>query len=174
MIWGQDCSRALNNRGKPGKFIKIPLPSHPMQAPKTVEKQILIQAPASAVWEVLTRADKMQEWLSDLRVEVVSDWEKGSPILFNSRMHGKSQTDKGIILDLQPNKLFSYSLWTPISRVPDIPENYSIITFELEPQENGTLLRLSHSQLTALASFEHSNYYWGITLTVIKKMVEGL
>ena len=143
-----------------------------MVSNKTITKTITIKATPAKVWDTLTNPERMKVWLSDPEIEVVSEWKVGGPITFNGKQY-KTNSYKGTILKFEPVKIFQYSFWTKISRLPDKPENYTIIEFTLVPEEDRTLLTLTHSNLIAEAAMEHSNYYWNVTLQVIKKLIES-
>ncbi|MEJ0104533.1 MAG: SRPBCC domain-containing protein [Bacteroidota bacterium] len=86
-------------------------------------------------------------------------------------MNGKHEF-KGKILQLEPGKLFQYSSWSKISKLPDKPENYSLIEFRLTPMEDQTTLSVTHSNLIAKAAVEHSNFYWNVALGLIRRLTE--
>lgn len=50
---------------------------------------ITIKAPVYRVWDTLTRTDLMQQWMGDpeMHVEVITDWEVGSPIVIKGFHH---------------------------------------------------------------------------------------
>jgi uncharacterized protein YndB with AHSA1/START domain len=85
-----------------------------------------INAPASRVWSAITNPELIRKYLFD--TEVISDWKLGSPILYKGEWQGQAFEDKGEILDIQPEKLFVSTHWSPLSGVPDLPENYHTVT----------------------------------------------
>ncbi len=76
-------------------------------------------------------------------------------------------------MKFDPQKVFAYTYWSKVTRLPDIPENYATIEFVLEAKDNQTILTFTTTNLIAETAYEHSNFYWGITLNVIKKLVES-
>ena len=142
-----------------------------MEAGKTVNKTISIKAASATIWNALTNPELIKLWMSDAELEIISGWVTGSPIIFKTNLNGKHEF-KGKILQLEPGKVFQYSSWSKISRLPDIPENYSLIEFRLIPTENQTILSVTHSNLIAKAAVEHSNYYWNVALELIRRLVE--
>ena len=143
-----------------------------MSTDKTIAKTITINALPLRVWDTLTNPEQMKLWLSDLEISVISEWKVGSPITFNGKQ-SKTNSYKGIVLKFEPGKVFQYSLWTRISRLPDKPENYTVIEFTLTSKGNQTVLTLTHSNLIAETAMEHSNFYWNVALQVIKKLAES-
>src|SRR6185436_13664938 len=114
-----------------------------MATDKILNKTIKINAPTAAVWKALTTPHLIKEWL--FGTNVISDWKVGSSMLFTGNWQGTDYADKGTILKFDTEKVFQYNYWSGFSGLPDSPENYSIITFELMPVDNATLLTLKHS-----------------------------
>src|SRR3954454_1747710 len=99
-----------------------------MTSGKIVNKTITINAPVSKVWEALTNPELVREWLSAERTTaVVSDWQVGSPLIFTGTWHRIKYADKGTILKLEREQALEYSYWSKFSKLPDSPENYSVI-----------------------------------------------
>jgi len=142
-----------------------------MEPDKTISKTINITATPAKIWNALTNPELIKLWMSDAELEIISGWVIGSPIILKTNLNGKHEF-KGKILQMEPGKIFQYSSWSKISRLPDIPENYSLIEFRLTPMENQTSLSVTHSNLIAKAAVEHSNYYWNIALELIRRLVE--
>ncbi len=102
-----------------------------------VEKSIEINAPASKVWEVLTKPDLIKEWVKEWWPDFVtleSDWKLGSP------MHWKIATGaiaaEGKITAIKPCSLLSFSFKGGAPK----PVNE---TFRLEEQGGRTMFMVS-------------------------------
>lgn len=134
-----------------------------------VEKERQIAAPANKVWNVLTTPDLIEKWLG---TKTISEWEIGKPIEFRFTWDGKEFTDKGNILKFELNKSFSYDYWSNFSGLPDQPQNYSKVTFELAPINEKTKLKLVHENIVNQVMFEHSDQNWEETMDVIKGLSE--
>lgn len=141
-----------------------------MATDKILKKTIRINAPASEVWKILTTPNLIKEWL--FGTKVISDWKAGSSILFTGNWQGTDYADKGTILKFDIEKVFQYSYWSGFSGLPDSPENYSVITFELTPIDNATMLTLTHSHFPNETLYEHTDKNWDMTLGLMKKIVE--
>jgi uncharacterized protein YndB with AHSA1/START domain len=141
-----------------------------MAIDKTLEKTTRIDKPASEVWKALTTPDIIKQWL--FGTTVTSDWKVGSPLLFTGKWEGKEYADKGTILKLENERVLEYNYWSGFSGLPDSPENYSVITFELTPVDNTTILTLKQSNFPGEESFEHTDKNWDATLDLLKKTVE--
>jgi uncharacterized protein YndB with AHSA1/START domain len=140
---------------------------------KTVQKTVGINAPVSRVWETITTPELIREWLSDTPIDVVSNWREGSEMIFKGTWHNRAYEDKGVIQAYEPEKLFRYSFWSHMSQIADIPENYSVIEFRLEPEGDHTDLTLTQSNFVSDTIYRHSNYYWTLTLDRLKKTIES-
>ncbi|MFI5153097.1 MAG: SRPBCC family protein [Chitinophagales bacterium] len=141
-----------------------------MASDKILKKTIPINAPASAVWKALTKPDLIKEWL--FGTNVISDWRVGCSILFAGNWQGKDYADKGTILRFEIEKVFEYNYWSGFSGLPDRPENYSVIRFELAPNGNATILTLTQNNFPTEAMYEHTAQNWDATLELMKKIIE--
>ncbi len=141
-----------------------------MATDKILEKTISINAPTSKVWNVLTNPDLIKEWL--FGTNVISDWKVGASILFTGNWQGTDYADKGTILKFDIDKVFQYNYWSGFSGLPDSPENYSVITFELTAKDNTTTLTLTQSNFATETAYNHSDKNWEVTLQLMKKIIE--
>ena len=150
-----------------------------MVVSKTVHKTIDIDAPPSSVWHTLTTPQIMRQWLSENgTVTITTDWSIGSPFIWSVIWSGIAHNDKGVVVRFEPEIILQYSNWSEISHLPDKPEYYSILGFELTPDSTRTLpyttLSFTHSNLVTEAIYKHSNFYWNATLNKIKKITEQM
>jgi uncharacterized protein YndB with AHSA1/START domain len=133
-------------------------------------RSITINAPVTIVWAALISPEMIKKYL--FGTDVVSDWKVGSPIIFKGEWQGKTYKDKGVILRLEPERLIQYSHWSNLSGLPDTPENYHIVTFELSGQGSRTLLSLSQDNNPDEESREHSRKNWEMVLATLKSLLE--
>lgn len=136
-----------------------------------VKKERIIETSPAMVWTVLTNPEYINEWLG---VEAESDWKINSTLLLKFSWKGKNFVDKGKIIRLDENKLFAYTYWSNFSGLPDKPENYSKIKFELEEKGTKTLLKLSHSNIKNQTMLNHSDKNWEETLDLIMSISESI
>jgi uncharacterized protein YndB with AHSA1/START domain len=136
----------------------------------TLKKSININATTSEVWNTLTNPELIKEWL--FGTKVISDWKVGTSILFTGNWQGTDYADKGTILKFEIEKIFQYSYWSGFSGLPYMPENYSVITFLLTPNDTATILTLTQSNFATETAYEHSNKNWDATLERMKKIIE--
>ena len=93
------------------------------------EATTTINAPAAKVWDALTRPELIKQYL--FGTQVTTDWRVGSPITYEGVWEGKAYKDKGKILQVEPGKLLVSSYWSALSGLPDVPENYQTVRYEL-------------------------------------------
>jgi uncharacterized protein YndB with AHSA1/START domain len=138
-----------------------------------ITKSIRIDAPSSKVWEILTVHDLMKEWMAEpeMELDIFTNWEVGSPMVVKGFHHVKFE-NRGTVLAFDPNKLLSYSYLSSISKLPNRPENYTVIEFKLAHVENGVTLAITLSNFPTEAILKHVDFYWAGTMEVIKKVAE--
>jgi uncharacterized protein YndB with AHSA1/START domain len=141
---------------------------------QTICKTIRINASVNAVWEALTQAELMARWMHDSEIEIVTTWEIGSPIIINANevSYKTAFTNAGVVLQFAKDQVLEYSHLSSLSRLPDQPENYTIIRFDLQPEEDHTLLELTLSNFPTESHYKHIDFYWTITLEILKRYVE--
>ena len=130
-----------------------------------------IHAPASKVWEAITKPDLIKQYL--FGSDVISDWKVGSPITYKGEWQGKSFEDKGKILEMEPEKLLRSTHWSPLSGVPDTPENYHTVTYELSEKDGNTDVTISQDNNASEEERTHSEQNWKTALDNLKRLLEG-
>jgi len=131
---------------------------------------ISINAPAAKVWNALTNPEVIKQYM--FGTTVISDWLKGSQIVWKGAWQGKKYEDKGVILKLKPERLIQYSHFSPLSGKPDLPENYHTVTIKLTTDEAGTAVSLSQDNNETEEAREHSEKNWKMMLDALKKLLE--
>ncbi len=141
-----------------------------MKSSQILKKEITLKATQEEVWEALTDPIKLKQMM--FGCTVVTSWEIGSEILFKGEWEGIEFVDKGHILNFEKGKSYAYDYWSTFSGLPDSPENYSMIMFEVEEVNNGTLLYLEQHNFATETAYEHSNKNWDQALSTLKEMLE--
>ena len=131
---------------------------------------ITIGAPIANVWDALVNPEMIKQYM--FGTTAVSDWTEGSPVVWKGEWEGKPYEDKGVILQLKPERVLQYSHFSPLSGQADVPANYHTVTIELSPKGTGTILRLSQDNNSTEEDREHSEKMWGMMLTGLKKVLE--
>jgi uncharacterized protein YndB with AHSA1/START domain len=137
----------------------------------TLTKSISINAPISKVWEALTNRELIKEYF--FGTDCISDWKKGSPIVYRGIWDGKAYEDKGNIIDIEPGKFIFYNYWSSMSNKEDIPENYDEIRYELSTNNNQTIFTVIQHNIKTQEAHDHSATNWGYIMDGLKKMLEA-
>ena len=125
-----------------------------------------INAASEKVWDALVTPEAIKKYM--FGTNVVSTWKEGSPIAWKGEWKGKAYEDKGVILQFQPGRVLQYTHFSPLSGLPDIPENYHTVTIELSDQGDArTHVSLSQDKNPTEEARAHSEENW-------KKMLDGL
>ncbi|MFD6273926.1 SRPBCC domain-containing protein [Nocardia asteroides] len=117
-----------------------------------------IAASPERVWEVLTDPAQIRRFM--FGAEVDTDWQPGSPIVWQGEYEGTRYEDKGTILAADPGKLLKLTHYSPLGGAPDLPENYHTLTYELTASEAGTHLALSQDNNASPDEAEHARCMW--------------
>ena len=138
---------------------------------KVIKKRIVINATAAKVWDALVNKEIIKQYM--FGTETTSDWMKGSSISFTGEFNGMSYKDGGEILEIEQNKILSYTYWSSMSGIEDIPENYAVVTYKLDGEDGAIELTVEQSNIPTESMYENSNAHWGAVLHQIKEIVEG-
>ncbi len=136
----------------------------------TAEASININAPVERVWEALIDPKAIQYYM--FGAQVTSEWREGSSITWKGEWQGKSFEDRGKILQLVPQRLLQYSHFSPLSGMPDKPENYHTVTVEILPNETHTHVTLNQDNNATEEERIHSKQNWEMMLASLKKFLE--
>jgi len=142
-----------------------------MNSKFTAKATSMINAPASKVWDALTKPDLIKQYL--FGTEVNTDWQVGSPITYKGKWEGKTYEDKGKILQIEPEKLLVSTFWSSLAGLPDLPENYKTVHYELSPENGGTKLTIIQDNNASQEEADHSAQNWNTVLDGMKKLLEG-
>jgi uncharacterized protein YndB with AHSA1/START domain len=104
-----------------------------------------IDAPADEVWRALTTPKTLKTYFMGSDVE--SDWKVGHPIRFRGEYKGKAYEDHGEIRSFEPGKRLAFSHFSPLTGAKDAPENYNLITIDLEAAGPKTKVTLTQAKL---------------------------
>lgn len=132
--------------------------------------EVVVNAPIAKVWEALTDPKIVKQYL--FGTEVVTDWKVGSPIIWKGVWQGKPYEDKGEILQMIPEKLLETTYWSNMAGLPDRPENYKKVTYELGEENGSTKLILTQDNNPTEEDKNHSEQNWKMVLDGLKKLLE--
>jgi len=120
----------------------------------SVSESIEVNATPEQVWEALTNPEIIKEYL--FGTETITDWKVGSEIVFQGEYEGHKYRDHGIIKEIIPLELISYSYWSGFSGLEDKPENYSLVTYKVEKEKNSTKFTWVQTGFATDQGYEHS------------------
>ncbi len=129
-----------------------------------------INVSVAQVWDALVNSSTIKKYM--FGTTVISDWKEGSKIVWTGEWQGKSYEDKGTILQLKPMTKLQYTHFSPLTGLPDIPENYHTVTVELTDKGKQTIVSLSQDNNSTQQAKEHSEKNWGMMLASLKKLLE--
>lgn len=151
-----------------------------------IEKELFVRAPQERVWRAISDAGEFGDWFGiDLDGEFASC----------ARMTGRIKPTKAdaavaelqkkyagmrlafVVERMEPMSLFSYR-WHPFAVDPDADyskEPMTLVTFELEPADGGTMVRVIESGFDSIPierraeAFEANDKGWAMQLQLIEK-----
>lgn len=129
-----------------------------------------INASTKKVWDALVNPAVIKTYM--FGTTVTSNWKEGSSITWKGEWQGKTYEDKGIIRQIKPEKLIQYTHFSPLVGLPDIPENYHLVTIELMAKDNKTRVALSQDNNATAEAQQHSEKNWSQMLSGLKKVLE--
>lgn len=135
-------------------------------------KAVQVHAPATAVWALLTQPPLMKKWMPEAVTDIITDWQQGGPFIIRGQLYKKPFENKGTVISFHPPQLLEYTHLSSLSRLPDVPENYTIMSFRLDAVDDGTRLALAINNFPTETIYRHLAFYWNVTLELLKKMVE--
>lgn len=112
----------------------------------TAQVSRTIDASPDEVWDALTDPKVIKTYFFGADVE--TDWKVGSPVKIKGEMKGKTYEDKGEVRSFDPGRKLAFSHFSPSTGQLDAPENYHLVTYDLEPEGDGTRVTLTQSNLT--------------------------
>jgi uncharacterized protein YndB with AHSA1/START domain len=132
---------------------------------------ITIDAPRATVWQVVTDEALLSRAFLGARVE--TDWREGSPITFSGEWEGKRFRDKGEIAAARTNELLRFTHFSPMTGLPDTPENYHTVSFELSERGPRTVLTITQTNVASEEEQRHSEANWERVAQAAKELAEG-
>jgi uncharacterized protein YndB with AHSA1/START domain len=134
---------------------------------------VLINSTVPVVWEILTDPKMMSLWMGEpeMQIEIETNWKLNSPIIIRGYHHVRFE-NRGVVLEFEKDKRLCYTHLSSVSRLPDIPENYSKLLFTLKEGPTATELTVTVENFPTESIQKHLQFYWRGTLTRIKAVAE--
>jgi uncharacterized protein YndB with AHSA1/START domain len=129
-----------------------------------------IQAPIERVWRAITTPSEMQQWF--FGVETDADWRPGGTLVHRGEYQGKPYIDKGEILEIEPPRRLVHTHWSDVSGLPDSPEHYQEVAWDLADRGGSTQLTITERNLPSAEAAKTSERAWKAALQSLREMLE--
>lgn len=117
--------------------------------PDHIERETVINAPVERVWALITEPEHVGRWFGDAGASI--DLRPGGEMLIHWDEHG---TNHAQVVAVEAPTRFAFR-WAPF-RVPaggePVEGNSTLVEFTLEPEGDGTRLRVFESGFASLAA----------------------
>jgi uncharacterized protein YndB with AHSA1/START domain len=142
-----------------------------------IERETFVKAPAEQVWAVLTEPARIDGWFSPGGPSEI-DLRPGGVMTLN---HGEYGTFPTLIVTVDPPRHFAYRWASAHPGAPATEENSTLVQFFLEPEADGTRLRLVESGFAGLdipadreptAGYESHSGGWTEIVTILREHAE--
>jgi uncharacterized protein YndB with AHSA1/START domain len=142
-----------------------------------IEKQILLRAPRSRVWQALTDAEKFGQWFG---VKLAGSFAPGALLRGNITHKGYEHLPFEFTIErMEPETVFSWR-WHPYAI--DLAVDYSsepttLVVFELSEVADGTMLRVVETGFDGIPLSRRPNAFranengWEIQMKAIERYV---
>jgi uncharacterized protein YndB with AHSA1/START domain len=134
------------------------------------KRSVTVHADAAKVWDALTNPEMIKQYLYGTRA--FSDWKEGSSITYEGVWQGKSYKDKGVVKKIEPRRILVTTYWSALSGLPDLPENYSTVTYALSERDGETTLTVTTDNIDTKESVDHTEANWNSVLEKLKELLE--
>jgi uncharacterized protein YndB with AHSA1/START domain len=121
----------------------------------SIDREILIQAPAEVVWGVITEPEQISCWFSD---EAAVEQRAGADGTLTWRPGGRGGSGAGLVVPIrvvesEPPRRFCFRWGHPQGAGPD-ERNSALVEFILTVEADGTRLRVVESGFAAVTDDE--------------------
>ncbi|MFY9711750.1 MAG: SRPBCC family protein [Candidatus Cybelea sp.] len=151
-----------------------------------IEKRILLRAPRERVWRAISDATEFGNWFG---VEFEGDFAPGAqmkgrirPTIADSEVAKTQEKYAGMpmaffVERVEPMSRFAFR-WHPFAIDPSVDysnEPMTLVTFDLEPADGGTLLTVVETGFDSIPlprrvdAFEANEEGWDMMVTVVEK-----
>src|SRR6202162_184977 len=141
------------------------------KAEKLIAKSsIQINNTVDEAWKALVAPEIVAKYM--LGSQQVSDWQKGSSIIWRKDFNGRRFEDKGEILEITPQKSLKYTHYSPASGRPDAPENYQTVSVTLKETAKGTTIELTSDNNANEEEKTMNEHIWALYLQGLKIIMD--
>ncbi len=114
------------------------------------------------VWKALTDPAEIKEYF--FGTSVITEWGVGGPIVWRGEWHGKQYEDHGRVLEFKPPRRLRCTHFSPLTGLPDAPENYHTVTYELAEVTAGTQVTITQGSNRSHDEVPEAEKTWQIVL----------
>lgn len=132
------------------------------------EWEAVLAAPPERVFTALTDGALTRRYWFDRRIE--STWRVGEPVRFYDGASDR-MTDVGEVLAYEPPRRVSYTFKYLEGGGIDSAGGFTRVTFDLEPVDGGTRVRLVHDRLSRAEDVEGWRQGWAPILDGLRTFV---
>jgi len=134
-----------------------------------INKSIVLNTDAATLWKVLTTPEYTQKYMFNCAVK--SHWKPRCCIEWRGHYQGYDAYQKGTVVEIEPLHKLAYTTFDPNFGLPDVPENYLTVTYELKPVPEGIELLLSTSGFNGNQQrCEHTAAGWDQVINNLSKL----
>src|ERR1700686_3036391 len=136
----------------------------------TAKSSIQINNTIDEAWKALVNPEIVEKYM--LGSQQLSDWQKGSSIIWKKDFNGRKFVDKGEILEITHLRSLKYTHYSPASGKSDAPENYQTVSVTLKENAKGTTIELSSDNNTSEKEKEMTEQIWTYYFQGLKIMMD--
>ena len=115
----------------------------------TIERDVLIEAPADVVWRTITEPEQISQWFAD-RVELDLRPGGAGTFVFERADRDAPHVAPLVVTTVEPPRLFAFRWGHPEGEAP-VPGNSVLVEFTLSPEgSERTRLRVSETGLEGI------------------------
>ena len=136
-----------------------------------IRSRTTIDASIDRVWTAITTPNEMKQWF--FGVDTEADWRAGGTLVHRGEYGGKPYIDKGEILEFDPPRRLVHTHWSDVSGLPDAPEHYQVVAWDLTERDDGTELVITERNLPSQDAAATSEQGWTSALGALKALLES-
>ena len=140
---------------------------------EVINKQAVIQASASRVWEVLWNDYYTKQWADAFSegTYVETDWKTGSEVVWKDATHGTGA--RGIVITHEPSALLEVAYFDDVDSNDPLPEKPYTEFYKVSEQGSATVISIEAGPLEEEHISEHATL-WDKALSKIKALAEAV
>lgn len=137
----------------------------------TVRTEAKFSVTSEDLWTLLTKSEYTKRYM--FGCGLFSNWTKGSELLWKDS--NEKVLVKGAITEIEYPKKLYYTTFDPNIGLKDSPENYMLVTYDIEPDNNGCVLKVTQGDFSGTENskkrFEECKQGWQYVFEGIKKLL---